>query len=364
MAYKSKDLYKAGKRHRWITIPLFIIAAVLVAAIALFYIFRQFVVYDQNGIRLELPFLSSDSGVTDASEQGAASGVVADIIYEDPDFESLEATAGEGLTELRALYVPAEGINEESINSYVAALNSRGANALILQLKPAGGQLAWKSAVYEAEAYGASGEYDISSLVQSLKDREIYLVAELSCFADELMATRNTPLAITDFFGEVYSDSAGTWLDPYNHNVRNYIISLMDELAGLGFDEILLTNLSHPAIGDDTIINYSQPLSSQPDPVTVICNCALKFTDAMESSHVRVSAKVNLSALSGGVSEKTGQDLSVFTRVFDRIYSDSSAGSREGDAAVVSDYITVGDVSNRFAPIMSAEADSGSWVLK
>ena len=73
-----------------------------------------------------------------------------------------------------------------------------------------------------------------------IRDRDIYLVAQLSCCTDALMATRCPTAALTTQSGVPYSDSDGTWLDPYNSMTADYLVQLCTELADMGFDELLL----------------------------------------------------------------------------------------------------------------------------
>ncbi len=95
----------------------------------------------------------------------------AELVIEQPDYSDVTATAGEDLSDLRALFVPAEAISTEGIGTYAALMETYGANALLLELKPESGQLAYASTVPQPRSYGLSGTYDLQTEVAALQSR-------------------------------------------------------------------------------------------------------------------------------------------------------------------------------------------------
>ncbi len=336
-------------------------ALLIITAILLFYGLQKYAVVTQDGVSLVLPFM--DEPVPEEhSGPDTPTEIPTDIVIETPDFGEVEAQAGEQLSPIRAVFVPADEISGENLSAYADGLEGQGANALVLDMKPESGQLSWVSEVYEASAFGLSGTEDLREPIAALKERSIYLVARLSCCVDEMMASRNTPLALKTPEGDLYSDSAGYWLDPYNRAVREYIISLMKELAAMGFDEILLANVAHPAERESIV--YSQDMSAAADVVSCVSNFALKVTEAMEDTGVRVSALLDRASLSEGQEPPAGQDLEFFYIVFDRIYMFSDEEKLSSDVQEAKAALTEGKVESRFVPIMDAAPGTESWVLR
>jgi hypothetical protein len=288
---------------------------------------------------------------------------VAEIVVESPNFDDVQTDAGQNLSAVKALYVPADKLDTESITSYSAQMSSVGASALILDMKPESGQLSWKSGGYDATAFGTSGTVDMAETIASLKGQGIYLIAHLSCFADEMMATRNLPIAITDSEGNAYSDSNGNcWLDPYNKSSRQYIIDLIGELDTMGFDEILLSNLEHPAAAAP--VTYSQDMTAAMDIVSCISNNALKITQAFDQSDIRISALADNSSLRNGLEQQTGQKLSFFYKVFDRLYCNTTAEYIGTDSSALNSAMESGDFGLRFVPIMAESPGLTCWAIR
>ncbi|MGI5936344.1 MAG: putative glycoside hydrolase [Oscillospiraceae bacterium] len=361
-AVKPKDIYRGRRRWRTLlTVLLLIVVLLIIAAIVLFYSLQKYVVITQDGVSLVLPFM--DEPVQEEQpDPETVTEIPTEIVIETPDFGEVEAQAGAQLSPIWAVFVPADEISGENLSAYAAALESQGANALVLDMKPESGQLSWISEVYEASAFGLSGSQDLREPIADLKERGVYLVARISCCVDEMMASRNTPLALKTPEGELYSDSAGYWLDPYNRSVREYIISLMKELADMGFDEILLANVAHPAEREN--IAYSQDMSAAVDVVSCVSNFALKVTDAMENTGVRVSALFDRASLTEGSEPLTGQDLEFFYVVFDRIYMLTDGEKLGSDMQAAQAAMNEGAVESRFVPIVDTAPGTGSWVLK
>ena len=341
---------------------LFAAAVLLVAAITVFYGMQQYIVYEQDGLFLALPFLGQNaSGRDDAP---STDDVVAELEIIVTDFESIPAIVPENLTEIHAVNVPAESVTEAGLTAAVAKMEAVEANALVLEMKTTGGKLSWFSTVQLAADYGVNGSLVINDLIASLKEQNVYLIAKIPCCVDDLMAIRNAPLALRDSTGKTYSDESGAWLDPYNQEVRTYAAELGSELFAMGFDELLLTHVAHP----DAEVIYTRELSTAQDRGTIVNNLALAVTDALRAEETAgvISAQLDpavLRAAEGSVSEN-GQSTAFFWKIFDRVWCTSDGTILEADRAVCSGILgNEEDGSTRFVPILPAKPETGSWQL-
>lgn len=356
MAIRPKDLYRGKRRYR--TVILVVVGIVLlfvIGALAIFFSMQKYIVYGQDGLSLEIPFLSTESPAEETVKPtGPTLDGPVEIVITTPNFDEVQTSAGEDLSAIRAVYVPFENVDEEGVAMALDSAVEKEANALVLQLKAADGQLAYFSLLETAGDYGVNGAWDMRETVTRVKEENgLWLVAELSVCVDEAMATRNTPLALRNEQGNIYTDESGTWLDPYNRGVREYIIGLMTELSDMGFDEILLTNIAHPP--EDIALTYSQDMSTAMDIPSCISNLAMKLSSAMESYETEVSAVYDAA---------TGQDEGFFLKVFDRIYRDCTQENMEERRNEARSAMESGDVGLRFVPMMTSANDSESWLLK
>ncbi len=244
------------KRNYWL-IPFILLLGLITLLIVLFYGMQKYAIISDEGVTVVLPGMeiNTDAGNdTEEAEDLVFDTVYPEIIFEAPDYSRIVATAGKKVRPLRAVYLQASELSTERLQA--AAANLVDGNALMLEMKPRSGQLVWNSKAGLAVSYGLSTDTDFSNslpaLIPTLKLREdgksVYLVAQISCFIDDLLAARSNQFALRTEYGLNYADENGTWLDPYNSDVRNYIIDLARELYDMGFDEVVLADVMHPVV--------------------------------------------------------------------------------------------------------------------
>ncbi len=365
MPYRPKDIYRGRRKYRVpLTIGLFVLAFLLIGAVGMFYFLQQFLVYDQTGVRLQLPFMASET-VEEPEEQVSAPAfepVEVQVIYEAPDFSDLDLGGWEELSPTKALFVPfSDAADEMKLDAAVMGLGSEY-DGVVLELKGPEGRLAWTSDCDMAVAYGTAGTMDYTETVAALHERGLTAAAQISCLADELLCTRNWPVALRTASGDTYSDGDGTyWLDPYNREVRDYISDLMGELAAMGFDEIILADLYHPVsdnaeLADDgsylsTGFRYSVTVQTAPDPVNAVCQMARRLAETMEGSGIAVSALLDEDSLLTGNGAATGQDISLFWRIFARLYCPCESWNAMTDLESAAETLNGGEIAVRFVPV-------------
>ena len=78
-----------------------------------------------------------------------------------------------------------------------------------------------------------------------------HTIARLSCFHDPKAANRDVEgMGLKNTGGYIFYDGNNSqWLDPAKSAAREYLCKLAKEAAELGFDEILLTDVSYPIVG-------------------------------------------------------------------------------------------------------------------
>lgn len=367
MAYRPRDIYKGRRKFR---VPLTIFLSVLVFLIAgtvvMFYTLQRFIVYDQTGVTLQLPFMQTE---TIAEEETAAPEttfvpIQVEIIYEDPDFSQVDLGGWEELEPAKLYFIDFDtAINSVALASAVSTAQNEGYNGVVLELKSPTGQLAWASSCETAVSYGTGGVMDYTETLQTLHDAGLTAVAQISCCADKLLSDRNWTVTLQTG-GSTYRDEDGIgWLDPYNRTVRNYIADLMNELAVMGFDELLLADLYHPI--SESGFQYSVTLQTEPNPVTAVCQMAKRLVESMEGSGVAVSALLDEDSLRSGESSATGQDMATFWRIFARLYCPSDSGTSADNKVLAMETMTQGEIDARFVPVTNgAPEDFESYCIR
>ena len=332
------------------------IAALILLTVVLFFGLQKYIVFEHDGVRVALPGAAAGEDGPLPNDETAPEQVNAVLEITDPDYSAVPATAGEGLADMAAVFVPAQDVSMSGVGRYMSVMSSYGANALVLEVKPVSGQLVWASSSPTAAAYSLNGTLDLEAMVAALRqqdeDDELYLVAQLSCCIDGLLAERCPSAALRFATGAAYADSEGAWLDPYSATVSAYLSELCSELAEMGFDELLLKSLSLPIT--EEAIGFSVELSSTPTPEAAVCGLAVELTNALEGYDIPVSAILDTTSLRSGLADKSGQNLELFGKVFDRLCSATDSAWLSGvDRDSIDQYLTLGSLETRYVPIMN-----------
>lgn len=366
MASNNTEFYRGKRKKKGPSLIITIIVLAIVAfVILLFYGLQKYIVVTNNGLRLEIPMLTEDSPAqTDDGETVTHSfeEVTAELEIGQPDYSNIKASAGEDLSELKAVYVPASGVTASGIDEYLS--KTTGANAVLLDVKTVTGMLVWESDVTIAKGYGTSGDVDLKAIVSSLKERDIYVAVRMCCLVDNTLASRYTQLALRTSDGQPYSDSNGAWLDPTNALVRGYIADLCRELSKMGVDEIVLLGMRLPDVAGLEYA-FSGSSSAQTTAVSAISGFGINLTRSTGSMSAKLSVQLTSSAaMESGADSVTGQNAEIFFKVFDRVYYSSSADSAADAVASAERYVELGDVNMRLVPMCSGSVPSTScWVL-
>lgn len=354
---KGPEVYR-GRRKRLNVLGVVFgaLAALILLTVVLFFGLQKYIVFEHDGVRVALPGAAAGEDGALPNDETAPEQVNAVLEITDPDYSAVPAAAGEGLADMAAVFVPAQDVRMSGVGRYMSVMSSYGANALVLEVKPVSGQLVWASSSPTAAAYSLNGSLDLEAMVAALRqqdeDDELYLVAQLSCCIDGLLAERCPSAALRFATGAAYADSEGAWLDPYSATVSAYLTELCSELAEMGFDELLLKSLSLPIT--EEAIGFSVELSSTPTPEAAVCGLAVELTNALEGYDIPVSAILDTTSLRSGLADKSGQNLELFGKVFDRLCSATDSAWLSGvDRDSIDQYLSLGSLETRYVPIMN-----------
>ena len=220
------------------------ILAVLVVILAGVLVFGQrYLVFRDQGVRLELPFLhqkdGQQSGPGDVSlevrPQGEQSGE--DQSAQKPGADETEA--------LRAVELPLSAVQD---GTALSQLEQAGADALILEMKDSQGSLAWQSGESLA-AMVTTGSEAVNAALEEWNRGDVYTIARVCAFRDNTLPYQDNRVALKAGYGNWRDEEKLRWLDPDSVTARAYIVGLCRELAQLGFDEIMLDQCWFPTQG-------------------------------------------------------------------------------------------------------------------
>ncbi|NOQ29985.1 MAG: GTP-binding protein [Helicobacteraceae bacterium] len=154
---------------------------------------------------------------------------------------------------IKALYLSfwKTDVNRDTFKEIMKTIETTGINALVIDMKNEFGNTLYDSNVEEAnelKTYKYKMVKDIKEFVAKLKAKDLYLIARVVVFKDNLQAEKFPERALKKKNGDIYgADKKLAWMDPYNKDVHKYTIDLAEEIAQLGFDEINFDYVRFPA---------------------------------------------------------------------------------------------------------------------
>ena len=370
---RNKDFYQGRRQRRnyWL-IPFILLLGLITLLVVLFYGLQKYAVISDKGVRVSF----TDTAVGGTGEGDADAGqlsfdtVIPEIVFQAPDYSRVQAVAGKNVRPVRAVYISAGEVTIERLQN--AAANLVDGNALMIEMKPRNGQLLWNSKSPVAVSYGSALDNEFSAqletLIPALKEREdgkrVWLVAQISCFIDELLANRSNQYALRSAAGFNFTDENGSWLDPYNPELRNYIVDLVRELYDLGFDEVVLADVAHPSLAEAVPLLYTREISTPRSTVAAVCGLAAGVADKLRDREKVLSIYCKTREALVRDDFTTGQNAVLFMRLYDRVYLETDKYTYSYNVEDIANNVRVGNVYDRLVPVVvNYIPDNTSWVL-
>ena len=301
--------YSSYRGRSALSTPLKVIAiflaVVLILSVAALFFLEPYWVYSADGGRLLLPWVQEKE-----EEQTPLPSVSQPLVVLTPEPEP------EAL--LHAVLLPRSALTDGSVQTQ---LEQAGAAAAIFDMKADDGTLAFVSASPLAVSAWVNAAAGTNETITTLNAQEdLYTVARLSCFRDNTMPRQRNDLALRSSLGNWRDGDSIRWLSPAYAENQQYITDLCLELAGLGFDEILLDYAAFPLTGNlDTILTGA---AYNPDTLAQTVQSFYAQVDAaLEAAYpqVRLSVVADPAALTANGTSQSGQALTMASAV-DRVW--------------------------------------------
>ena len=340
---------------------LFIILLVLILLIACgFMALQRFITYrDDGGMSIVLPFWQLDlpaPAQTPPPEEDTPENPLPaiDLVVEPPEEpdepeEPVDVFGEHKLVELASL--PADGA------ALTQLLSEKGATGFLYTVRDHAGKVYFSADVVQPQAApaGTAGTEAMRTLC-ALED--VTAVARFNCLHDSYYAFAHmAEAAICQANGYVWYDNISYhWLDADKEQARQYVVSLAVECAKLGYDELLLEELSYPARGNLNKISYAKNTLGKTEALELLLK---EMKEALEPYGTKLSLLVTEDLLLNGRDEVSGVDLTVLLPLVDGVYADVPSAAA---AQALVDALVEGEEKPVFVPLTSEPAE-GNWCL-
>lgn len=166
-----------------------------------------------------------------AANPGASTGSVEDA-----------ATVKElNRVKVKGIYVSGPMAGTAGMDNLIALVDRTELNALVIDVKNDDGYLTCELDVPLAEQIGSEKHYikDLPALVQTCKEKNIYLIARVVAFKDPILAEKMPERSLHNSDGSIFRDKSGlAWVNPYRKEVWEYLASVGEAAIKAGFDEV------------------------------------------------------------------------------------------------------------------------------
>ena len=199
---------------------------------------------------------SSSSQIVDTSSKLEDSSVRTDVSQPSSDVQSdnPQPEVIQPVAKTRIYYYADTSAlsTEAGIDGVIAQMKSKGATHLVFDIKNQDGNLLYTSADQYGSQLVADKTVDIKTLVSKLSQNGITPVARMYTFMDKLISNVERSTAVmyqgtdTRWLDSSAALGGKAWANPASQIMRDYIISLTDEVMSLGIKEIVYAGFHTP----------------------------------------------------------------------------------------------------------------------
>lgn len=338
-----------------------VLAVLVVLALGGLFFGQDYIVFTDNGLKLELPFQigkgdKDDVGdvsvdIQDGSDQSQQepeqppvdnpTDNPTDTPTDNPTDNPVQQPPAAKPKIMTAIEVPAANLVDGSASQKMLAV---GVNSVVVTMKGTDGMLGFQSA--QSVANGSKVNANTAGINEALKAwnaGDVYTVARVCCFRDNTVPYHNNSMALRASYGNWRDELNLRWLNPDNSQAQAYVVELCRELAELGFDEILLECCSFPTQGNLGAISKKGAFASG-EYSAAVESLLTQVRTAVSPMGTKIGVRVDRAGLADA-NGLGGLSASVLERLTDRIWATEDGGTptlAEAAAAV-----GISDAKNR-----------------
>lgn len=208
---------------------------------------QRYVVYTKDGAQLDFTLQQlQDDGVI--AEEPVAQGNVS-IYYNEG---SAAVDVQKNLTKLDGYYISYDIMTKDMQGVLNSLQYVESGTPVMIELKGSYGSFYYSSKLDDAVMAASVNIDQVDELITQLKNKGYYLIAKVSALADYNFGNAyptSSGLYVPDAAGNykyLWMDKGIYWLNPTSTSTLNWITSVVLELKGMGFNEVVLSNFRFP----------------------------------------------------------------------------------------------------------------------
>jgi len=249
---------------------------------------------------------------------------------------------------IKGIYISGNRAGSERIDELIDLCNRTEINAMVIDVKSDDGYVTFAMDSPVVEEFGIIPNSvpikDIEALIKKLYANNIYPIARIVTFKDSTIKEKHPEYMLKNKDGTFYESSEpggkkATWLNPYNKEVWDYILTISKEAAAVGFKEIQFDYIRFHERAHADQVDFG-PESIGKEKTQIISEFTKYIVEQLHQEEVYVSADVFGAIITSEIDAKiVGQDYAQMSKYLDYIcpmvypshYADGSFGVEHPD---------------------------------
>lgn len=229
---------------------------------------QRYVVYTDGGAKLDFKLSANEVSGEIAQEPVAEHNI---SIYYNEGADAINTS--NDLTQISGYYITSDMFQDNMDNLLVQLERLESGTAIMIDMKGSQGTFYYPSNLAGATISASTDTAAVSSLVQKLQSKGFYTIARISALQDYYFGLNNVPSGLMHISKKgLWPDGSTYWLDPTSTGTTNWISSVVLELKGMGFDEVVLDKFYFPN-SDQYIFTGDKDAALQAAAVTLLESC-------------------------------------------------------------------------------------------
>lgn len=190
-----------------------------------------------------------------ASSEAAASSAVQEAASSQPEPEQPKELDGKAITGGSWAELDVTTLTDEAaIRTAARQLKQQGADYALVTLKDAAGTVYYASGVAAAAQSITENPVDAANIAAILREEGIIPAAQLAAFTDPVSVYTDRSMGVHYDGNSLWLDNVSAakggkaWMNPFAASAVQYVGDLIEEVQGMGYEQVVLTGVQFPNI--------------------------------------------------------------------------------------------------------------------
>ena len=250
---------------------LFLVLVLIIAWFCTVVWLERYIVYTRDGAMVDMSY-SSNEMQGELAVPPVSGGDTGITIYFNEGDNAIE-TSNE-MFQLNGYFISMDLLRTDIAGVWDLLAPLPAGTPIMIDVKGGMGAFCYTSSLQDAPRATTVSVDAVDELIKNMQAKGFYTIARVSAFRDYNFGLNHVPNGLMHVNRKgLWPDSDNCyWLKPNDPVVQNWIISIVNELKGIGFDEVVLTDFWFPN-SDKYIFNEDKDQVLAETAANLLKNC-------------------------------------------------------------------------------------------